>query len=140
MPKTSHLPDISVFQYLRELEKFIGHKSRENHFIAYEFIKNEVELKDLQNKNDAIEAGVNSLVIKYCEFLENDNDTLQLTDDELNAITKVHNMKKAWLKEKKEMLISFSVSDEALENVENSISTNLQIFKTFLQLVACKQQ
>lgn len=128
--------NISIYQYLRELQNFIETKSRSNHFMAIEFIKDQKTLKEVQYKNDAVESSVKRLVIRYCQYLEGVRDqSIQFTADELNALTAVHNMRKRDLQESKETLISFSAGQESLTAVDDQIEKNLKSLKSFLVVV-----
>lgn len=81
-----HEPDISLYQYLREMERFVLEKAQRNHLMTFEFIKNDDQRTAVQNKNNAVKAAVKRLVTQYCVFLDGDRKVaVKFSDDELNA-------------------------------------------------------
>jgi hypothetical protein len=132
-----HEPDISVYQYLREMERFVLEKAQRNHLMAFEFIKNDDQRTAVQNKNNAVKAAVKRLVTQYCVFLDGDRKVaVKFSDDELNALLAVHNMRKRDHKESIETLISFSAGSEAITAVEDLMARDLKALQAFMALVA----
>lgn len=129
-------PDISVYQYLREMERFIMEKAQRNHLMAFEFIKDDEQRTAVQRKNNEVKAAVKRLVTQYCFFLDSDRKAaVKFTDDELNALLAVHNMRKRDHKESIETLISFSAGSEATYTVENFMARDLKALQAFMALV-----
>lgn len=137
MFQKSHLAqNINVYQYLRELEHFVEIKSAHTQGVFSEFVEDTKSLKDLHSQMNDHEKNITSLIARYCSLLEGVRDeTTKFTDNELNSLTAVHNMRKRDLKEAKETLISFSAPVESLDSVESLISKNLKALQSFLKVV-----
>lgn len=130
-------PDISVYQYLREMERFSTEKAQRNHLMAFEFIKSDDQRTAVQNKNSAIKSAVKRLVTNYCVFLDGGRKVaVKFTDEELNALLAVHNMRKRDHKESIETFRTFSAGDEAITAVEDLMARDLKALQAFMALVA----
>jgi ABC-type transporter Mla subunit MlaD len=137
MFEKSHLAqNVNVYQYLRELEHFVDAKAEHTQGVFSEFVEDTKSLKDLHSQMNDHKKNLKSLVIRYCRLLEGvRDDSTKFTDNELNSLTAVHNMRKRDLKEAKETLISFSAPVESLDSVESLISKNLKSLQSFLKVV-----
>lgn len=137
MFETSHLAqNINVYRYLRELEHFVEAKASHTQGVFSEFVEDNKSLKDLHSQMNNHKKNLKSLVARYCSLIAGVRDeNTKFTDDELNSLTAVHNMRKRDLKEAKETLISFSAPVESLDAVESLISRNLKALQSFLKVV-----
>jgi hypothetical protein len=128
-------PDNSVYQYIRELEHFIKDKASRNKDVVIQFVKDPAKLKEVLEQNDGLEKDFKRLVVRYCQYLEGTRTPdVKFTDNELNTLIAVHNMRKRDLKETKETLHSFLAGDEALKAVEVLIAKNLRSLQAFMVL------
>lgn len=125
----------NVYQYIRELERFIQDKANRNSDAAMQFVKDTVKLKEVLDQNTDLEKDFKRLVVRYCQYLEGTRTPdVKFTDNELNTLIAVHNMRKRDLKETKETLRSFAAGDEALNAVEALIAKNLRSLQAFMVL------
>lgn len=130
---TTTKPDNSIYQYIRELEHFIKDKSSRNKDVVIHFVKDPAKLKEVLEQNDGLEKDFKRLVVRYCQYLEGARTPdVKFTDNELNTLIAVHNMRKRDLKETKETLHSFMAGDEALNAVEVLIAKNLRSLQAFM--------
>jgi Fic family protein len=125
--------DSNLYQYIRELERFIKDKASRNSDAAMQFVKDTVKLKEVLDQNAELEKDFKRLVVRYCQYLDGTRTPdVKFTDSELNTLIAVHNMRKRDLKETKETLRSFAAGDEALDAVEVLISKNLRSLQAFM--------
>lgn len=130
---TTTKPDNSVYQYIRELEHFIKDKASRNKDMVVQLVKDPAKLKEVLEQNDGLEKDFKRLVVRYCQYLEGTRTPdVKFTDNELNTLIAVHNMRKRDLKETKETLHSFMAGDEALNAVEVLIAKNLRSLQAFM--------